>query len=265
MGATCKTYFLSCCEASMNKRTMPGLRKHYLRFYEHSWTLIALGSIVLRDLYLPHRISTMLWGFSLVPFYRFENWILQTGNQSPTHLVSHKASLLTHNWLIPNPGRLTTMLSGFTLERYPSWSPALALPPSSASCARLLDHVIKDTCFKKIKTSKTSLFPPRLASLEPRSHSLIFRPFGQLSKSTQEWVQDCQVHKCNYVVSGNLILWPRIYEQLSCLEGGWEMYWAPSRAWVMTLPPCGPTVLPEFSAPPRRWDTSSFKWTARLN
>lgn len=147
---------------------------------------------MLSDLYLPYRISTTLWGFSSVPFYRYKNWVLKKGNKWPARL-RHKASVLTHNWLITKthaPNCYAFWIRPKKTSELASWPPVF--PPSSASSTWLLDPVIKSTRFKKIKASQTSLFPPWLASLQPCSHTLIFHPFGQLSKSPQERMQPCQ-------------------------------------------------------------------------
>lgn len=146
-----------------------------------------------------------------------------------------------------------------------SWPPAL--PPSKLSSTWLLNHVVKNSCFKKIKTSKTLLSPSWLAG-PPRPSPASPPPFSiSLANFPRAPRGDCRnarVHKCNHVVSRDLIFRPHIYGQLSCLKGIGKCTDLPlgpeSRFGRHAEPPCFQNF-----PPLQRENTSYLEWTARLN
>lgn len=142
---------------------------------------------------------------------------------------------------------LATVISRFTLQRHPNWPPGLHLHFPLMTSPQLLDHVVRNICFRKIKASKTSIFSPWLALPHSR-HAVI--PLFSISlanfpRAPRSECRTAKVHKCNYVVSRDLILWPHIDGQLSCMERVEKCIHLPVGL-GSGLPPCGPAILPEF-------------------
>lgn len=141
---------------------------------------------------------------------------------------------------------LAAVISRFTLQIHPNWPPGLHLHFPLMTSPQLLDHVVRNICFKKIKASKTSVFPPWLALPHSR-HAVI--PLFSISlanfpRAPRSECRAAKVHKCNYVVSRDLILWPHIDGQLSCMERVEKRIHLPLGL-ESRLPPRGPAILPE--------------------
>lgn len=186
----------------------------------------------------------------------------EKGNKEPTYLVSNKAGIPTHDWVMSKLAPLATVISRFTLQRHPNWSPGLHLHFPLMTSSQLLDHVVKNICFKKIKASKTSVFPPWLAL--PHSRHAVLPLFSislaNFPRAPRSECRTVKVHKCNYVVSRDLTIMPTHWWTVKLHGEGWEMYWSPSRDWVKTASmwACNPSrVSPSL----QRDDISYFKWT----
>lgn len=115
---------------------------------------------------------------------------------------------------------LATVISRFTLQRHPKWPPGLHLHFPLMASSQLLHHIVRNICFKKIKASKTSIFPPWLALPHSRHAPipLVSISLANFPRAPRSECRTARVHKYNYVVSRDLILWPHIDGQLNSME-----------------------------------------------